>query len=51
MDLQKLTRPNVWQLKPYFCARNEFQGEASVYLDANESRGHPTIVIPIASSK
>ena len=37
MDLQKLTRPNVWQLKPYSCARNEFQGEASVYLDANES--------------
>jgi len=24
-------------LKPYSCARNEFKGEASVYLDANEN--------------
>ncbi len=37
MDLQKITRPNIWNLKPYSCARDEFKGEASVYLDANES--------------
>lgn len=37
MDLQKLTRKNIWNLKPYSCARDEFKGEASVYLDANES--------------
>lgn len=37
IDLQKITRPNIWRLKPYSCARNEFHGTASVYLDANES--------------
>lgn len=35
--LQELTRPNIWKLKPYSCARDEFKGEASVYLDANEN--------------
>lgn len=37
MELQKLVRKNIWDLKPYSCARDEFQGEASVYLDANEN--------------
>lgn len=37
MDLQKLIRPNILALKPYSCARDEFKGEASVYLDANEN--------------
>jgi histidinol-phosphate aminotransferase len=37
MDLNKLVRKNILALKPYSCARDEFQGEASVYLDANES--------------
>ncbi|MDR1881767.1 MAG: histidinol-phosphate transaminase [Prevotella sp.] len=32
-----LIRKNIRQLKPYSCARNEFRGEASVYLDANEN--------------
>lgn len=37
-DLQSLVRPNVWALKPYSCARDEFKGrEAHVFLDANES--------------
>jgi histidinol-phosphate aminotransferase len=36
-DLKNIVRPNIWNLKPYSCARDEFQGEASVYLDANES--------------
>lgn len=35
--LQELVRPNIWKLKPYSCARDEFQGEATVWLDANES--------------
>ena len=35
--LQDLVRPNIWALQPYSCARDEFQGEASVYLDANEN--------------
>lgn len=37
MKLEELVRPNILKLKPYSCARNEFQGEASVYLDANEN--------------
>ncbi len=37
MDLQQLVRKNIWALKPYSSARDEFKGEASVYLDANEN--------------
>ena len=37
MNLEKLVRKNIFNLKPYSCARDEFKGEASVYLDANES--------------
>ena len=36
-QLQELVRPNIWRLEPYSCARDEFQGEASVFLDANEN--------------
>lgn len=36
-DLHKLVRQNVLKLKPYSSARDEFQGQASVYLDANEN--------------
>lgn len=37
-SLQKLTRPNIWTLKPYSCARDEFKGmKADVFLDANEN--------------
>ena len=37
MNLEKLVRKNIYNLKPYSCARDEFKGEASIYLDANES--------------
>lgn len=37
MELSKLVRPNILKLKPYSSARDEFKGEASVYLDANEN--------------
>ncbi len=37
MNLAKLVRSNILQLKPYSCARDEFKGAASVYLDANEN--------------
>lgn len=37
IKLEKLIRPNIWALSPYSCARNEFTGEASVFLDANEN--------------
>ncbi|MBR1595925.1 MAG: histidinol-phosphate transaminase [Phocaeicola sp.] len=37
-DLQALTRPNIWNLKPYSSARNEYSGHvAQVFLDANEN--------------
>jgi len=37
MNIEKLLRENIRQLHPYSCARDEFKGEASVYLDANEN--------------
>ena len=37
VDVQQLIRPSVRNLKPYSSARNEFQGSASVWLDANEN--------------
>jgi len=37
MNLEALVRKNIFNLKPYSCARDEFKGEASAYLDANES--------------
>lgn len=36
-DLDKLVRTNVRRMKPYSSARDDFQGKASVYLDANEN--------------
>lgn len=36
--LDELLRPNIKQLEPYSCARNEFNGNnAEVFLDANEN--------------
>lgn len=36
--LSELTRPNIWKLEPYSCARTEFTGNgARVFLDANEN--------------
>ena len=37
MNIEKLLRNNIKALKPYSSARNEFLGEAEVYLDANEN--------------
>ena len=42
LNIEKLVRKNILELKPYSSARNEFKGEASVFLDANEnSYGSP----------
>jgi histidinol-phosphate aminotransferase len=35
--IEQLVRPSIFALKPYSSARDEFQGEASVFLDANEN--------------
>jgi histidinol-phosphate aminotransferase len=36
-DLQQLVRPNIWALKPYSSARDEFTGDKGIFLDANEN--------------
>ncbi|QQL51033.1 histidinol-phosphate transaminase [Mucilaginibacter ginkgonis] len=36
-DINKILRPNIKNLVPYSSARDEFKGEASVFLDANEN--------------
>jgi histidinol-phosphate aminotransferase len=43
-NIQSLTRENIKNLTPYSSARDEFSGEAKVFLDANEnSLGSPLI--------
>ncbi len=37
MEINKLLRPHLRNLTPYSSARDEFQGTAEVYLDANEN--------------
>ena len=37
MNINDLVRENIRSLKPYSCARDEFSGKATVYLDANEN--------------
>lgn len=37
MNINELLRENIKKLEPYSCARNDFKGEASIYLDANEN--------------
>lgn len=42
MDIKDLQRENIKTLKPYSTARDEFKGQASIFLDANEnSYGSP----------
>ena len=42
MDINELQRENIKNLKPYSTARDEYKGQASVFLDANEnSYGSP----------
>ena len=43
-NLDALVRTNIRKLKPYSSARDEFKGEASIFLDANEnSLGSPLV--------
>ena len=37
MDINNLQRENIKNLRPYSTARDEYKGQASVYLDANEN--------------
>lgn len=36
-DLDKITRENIKNLKPYSSARNEYKGKQGIFLDANEN--------------
>jgi len=36
-NLNKITRKNIRNLKPYSSARDEFKGNAKIFLDANEN--------------
>jgi histidinol-phosphate aminotransferase len=38
-DLRSLVRSNIWELKPYSSARDEFWGDEGIFLDANENPG------------
>ncbi|MFN6373912.1 MAG: histidinol-phosphate transaminase [Chitinophagia bacterium] len=41
-NLESIVRRNIRELKPYSSARDEFKGEANIFLDANEnSLGSP----------
>ena len=43
-NLDNLIRPNIKTLKAYSSARDEFSGDAKVFLDANEnSLGSPLV--------
>ncbi|MBC7948605.1 MAG: histidinol-phosphate transaminase [Chitinophagaceae bacterium] len=43
-DLDRLVRDNIRELTPYSSARDEFKGEAKIFLDANEnSLGSPLV--------
>ena len=37
LDLKELVRPNILKLSPYSSARDDFKGDASIWLDANEN--------------
>lgn len=37
VNLDKLVRQNVLKLTPYSCARDEFQGNEGIFMDANEN--------------
>ncbi len=37
IDIKKMVRKNILDLKPYSCARDEYSGEDGVFLDANEN--------------
>jgi histidinol-phosphate aminotransferase len=37
IDIASLVRKNIQTMKPYSSARDEFKGEAEIYLDANEN--------------
>jgi histidinol-phosphate aminotransferase len=43
-DLQAIVRPNIWALKPYRCARDDYS--TGILLDANENSIGPVVLSP-----
>jgi histidinol-phosphate aminotransferase len=37
VDVKKLVRENVKKLSPYSCARDEYNGDTGIFMDANEN--------------
>lgn len=37
MEIEKWIRKNIWDLQPYSCAREEYDGGQAILLDANEN--------------
>ena len=37
MEIETLIRKNIWELQPYSCAREEYEGGQAILLDANEN--------------
>ena len=37
IDINQLVRKNILALQPYSSARDEFKGDAAIFLDANEN--------------
>lgn len=37
MEIEQLIRENIKRLKPYSCARDEYEGGTAIFLDANEN--------------
>lgn len=48
-NINLLLRKNILHLKPYSSARDEFDGEAGVFLDANENSLGSTLSNPLYS--
>ena len=46
-DVENIVRENIRKLKPYSSARDEFKGEASVFLDANENSFGSPVPLPL----
>ncbi|MDQ2720603.1 MAG: histidinol-phosphate transaminase [Bacteroidota bacterium] len=44
--IENLIRENIKNLKPYSSARNEFTGDASLFLDANENSYGSPVLLP-----
>ena len=34
MEIEKLIRKNIWELQPYSCAREEYEGGQAILLDS-----------------